>query len=134
MWPQSGKSRKRREEKERKEPCRKKMIKTVLIGILAWAAIKNKKSYCGDKHFRLKGRLGSKKAILAIVHRIAKALVHIIKHGAEFKDLGKDYLSLLHATGRYECLQRETNVTDKARSRSCLTKHQFIPLDPRPTT
>ena len=92
-----------------RSPVRNKMIKTVLIEV-AWAAIKNKKSYYRDKYFRLKGRLGSKKAIVAIAHRIAKALFHIIKHGAEFKDLGKDYLSLLHANRRYEYLQREAKV------------------------
>ncbi|MGO9570034.1 MAG: IS110 family transposase [Desulfomonilaceae bacterium] len=95
--------------KNTRSPVRNKMIKTVLIEV-AWAAIKNKKSYYRDKYFRLKGRLGSKKAIVAIAHRIAKALFHIIKHGAEFKDLGKDYLSLLHANRRYEYLQREAKV------------------------
>ena len=92
-----------------KSPVRKKMIKTVLIEV-AWAAIKNKESYYRDKYFRLKARLGSKKAIVAVAHRIAKALFHIIKHGAEFKDLGKDYLSLLHAQRRYEYLRREAKV------------------------
>jgi transposase len=92
-----------------RSPVRKKMIKTVLIEV-AWAAIKNKESYYRDKYFRLKARLGSKKAIVAVAHRIAKALFHIIKHGAEFKDLGKDYLSLLHAQRRYEYLSREAKV------------------------
>jgi transposase len=92
-----------------RSPVRKKMIKTVLIEV-AWAAIKNKQSYYRDKYFRLKARLGSRKAIVAVAHRIAKALFHIIKHGAEFKDLGKDYLSLLHAQRRYEYLSREAKV------------------------
>jgi hypothetical protein len=85
------------------------MIKTVLIEV-AWAAIKNKESYYRDKYFRLKARQGSKKAIVAVAHRIAKALFHIIKHGDQFRDLGKDYLSLLHAQRRYEYLRREAKV------------------------
>jgi transposase len=92
-----------------KNPVRRRMIKTILIEV-AWAAIKCKRSYYRAKYHRLKARIGSKKAIVAVAHRIAKALFHIIKDGAEFKDLGKDYLSLLHAQSRYEYLRREAQV------------------------
>jgi len=34
-----------------------------------------------------------KKAIVAIAHRIAKAIYKIIKHGDTYRDLGEDYLS-----------------------------------------
>jgi transposase len=96
--------------KSGRSPVKGKMIKTVLVEV-AWAAIKNKQSYYRDKYFRLKARLGSsKKAIVAVAHRIAKALFHIMKHGAEFKDPGKDYLSLLHAKRRYAYLCREAKV------------------------
>ncbi len=96
--------------KSGRSPVKGKMIKTVLIEA-AWAAIKNKQSYYRDKYFRLKARLGSsKKAIVAIAHRIARALYHIVKHGAEYKELGKDYLSLLHAKRRYAYLCREAKV------------------------
>jgi transposase len=92
-----------------RSPVHNKMIKTILIQV-AWAAIKTKDCYYRDKYFRLRARLGPKKAIVAIAHRIAKALFHIIKHGAAFKDLGKDYLSLLHAQRRYAYLCREAKV------------------------
>lgn len=95
--------------KSARSPVHKKMIKTVLVEI-AWAAIKCKASYYRDKYFRLKARLGSNKAIVAIAHRIAKALFYIIKHGQEYKDLGKDYLSLLHVNRRYAYLCREAKV------------------------
>lgn len=96
--------------KSGRSPVKGKMIKTVLIEV-AWAAIKCKHSYYGDKYFRLKARLGSaKKAIVAIAHRIAKALFHIMKHGAAFRDLGRDYLSLLHSNRRYTYLCREAQI------------------------
>jgi transposase len=103
--------------KSGKSPVHKKMIKTVLVEV-AWAAIKTNHSYYRDKYFRLKARLGSKKAIVAVAHRIAKALFHIIKHGAQFKDLGEDYLSLLHSHKRYAYLCREAKVIG----------YQLIPL------
>jgi len=81
-------------------------FKTLIIEI-AWAAIKKKGSYYKEKYYRLKARLGPKKAITAIGHRIAKAIYHIIKDGQSFKELGEDYL----------------NKNDKVRKLSNLRKH-----------
>ena len=60
---------------------------------IAWAAVKKKESYYRDKYWRLRYRLGPKKAIVAIAHRIVKALYAIIKHGERYKEWGKNYLS-----------------------------------------
>src|SRR3990172_1037515 len=56
-------------------------FKTILIEV-AWASVKKKDSYYRDKYYRLRSRLGSKKAIVAIAHRISKAIYHIIKFGS----------------------------------------------------
>jgi transposase len=92
-----------------KSPVRRSMIRTILIEV-AWAAIKTKESYYRAKYFRLKSRLGAKKAIVAVAHRIAQALFHIVKNGAQYKELGGDYLALLHAESRYQYLSREAKV------------------------
>jgi len=52
-----------------------------------------KGSYYRAKYYKLKARRGAKKAIVAIAHRISKAIYNIIKHGDTFKDLGEDYLT-----------------------------------------
>jgi transposase len=67
-------------------------FKTILIEV-AWAAVKKKGSYYRAKYFKLKSRRGAKKAIVAIAHRISKAIFNIIKHGDSFMDLGEDYLN-----------------------------------------
>jgi transposase len=67
-------------------------FKTILVQV-AWAAIKKKGSYYKAKYYKLKARRGAKKAIVAIAHRIAKAIYNIIKNGDSYKDLGEDYLS-----------------------------------------
>jgi len=67
-------------------------LKTILIEV-AWAAARKKGAYYRAKYFQLKSRRGSKKAIVAIAHRISKAIFNIIKNGETFKDLGEDYLS-----------------------------------------
>jgi transposase len=70
---------------------KKHHLKTIMIEV-AWAAIKKKGSYFKDKYSRLKARRGAKKAIVAIAHRILLGIYHVIKDGAEFRDLGEDYL------------------------------------------
>jgi len=67
-------------------------FKTILVEV-AWAAIKKKGSYYRAKYFKLKARRGPKKAIVAIAHRISKAVYNIIKNGDTYKDLGEDYLT-----------------------------------------
>jgi transposase len=74
-----------------KSAVRMNSVKTIMIEI-AWAAVKKKGSYYRDKYYRLRARLGPKKAIVAIAHRLLRAIFHIIKDGASFKDLGEDYL------------------------------------------
>jgi len=82
--------------KSERSPVRRSIIRTILIEV-AWAAIKTKGSYNKAKYFSLKARIGAKKAIVGIAHRIAKGLFCIIKDGAEYKELGGDYLTLLHS-------------------------------------
>ena len=65
-------------------------FKTILIEV-AWAAVKKKGSYYRAKYFRLKARCGAKKAIVAIAHRISKAIFNIIKHDDTFMDLMEDH-------------------------------------------
>ncbi len=74
-----------------KSPVKKHPLKEVLIEI-AWSAVKKKGSYYKNKYYALKARRGAKKAIVAIAHRILKAIYHMIKHGAIYKELGGEYL------------------------------------------
>jgi transposase len=66
-------------------------LKTIMVEV-AWAAVRTKGSYYREKYFRLRSRRGSKRAIIAIAHRILKAIYHIIKNDARFEDLGEKYL------------------------------------------
>ncbi len=77
--------------KNGKTSVHKHSFKTILIEI-AWAAIKKKGSYYKNKYYKLKARRGARKAIVAIAHKISKAIFNIIKFGDTFKDLGENYL------------------------------------------
>jgi len=81
-------------------------LKTILIEV-AWAAIKKKDSYYRAKYFKLKSRRGAKKAIVAIAHRISKAIYNIIKHGEKFMDLGEDYLGIRSQQRRLNAVKKQ---------------------------
>ena len=74
-----------------RSPVRKHHLKTIMIEV-AWAAIKVNGSYYRDKYYRLKARRGAKKAIVAIAHRLLKAVYYIIRDGVSFRDLGEQFL------------------------------------------
>lgn len=66
-------------------------LRTVLVQA-AWAAVKVKKSYLSSFYYRLAGRRGAKRAIIAVAHRILIAAYHMLKNNEPYKDLGATYL------------------------------------------
>jgi len=89
-----------------RSPVRRNHLRTHLVEA-AWGAVKKKATYLRSKYFSLKSRLGPKKAIMAIAHRILKALYYIIKHGDSFRDLGEDYLIELRSQSITSYLERQ---------------------------
>lgn len=59
---------------------------------MAHAAVNVKNSYLGALYRNLVGRLGPKKAIMAIVHRLIRATYYILLRGEPWHDRGTDYL------------------------------------------
>jgi transposase len=92
--------------KSGRSSVQKHHLKTIMIEV-AWAAIKKKGSYFKDKYYRLKARRGAKKAIVAIAHRILLGIYHVIKDGAEFRDLGEDYLTLRNKSQKVLHLRKQ---------------------------
>lgn len=81
-------------------------FKTILIEV-AWAAVKKKGSYYREKYYRLKARRGAKKAIVAIAHRISKAIFQIVKNGDSYKELGEDWLKVSNKERGVDRLRRQ---------------------------
>jgi transposase len=92
-----------------RNPVRKHPLKTILVEA-AQAAVKTKGSYYNGKYHRLKARRGSKKAIVAIAHRLLTAIYHIIKDGVHFKDLGEEYLIRRSRNMRLLRLQKDARM------------------------
>jgi transposase len=77
---------------------------------VAWSAIRKPDSSYKDKFQRLRARRGAKRAIVAIAHRLLKAVYYIIKEGRHFRDLGKDYLTRKHQTGKLGSLKKQAQL------------------------
>jgi len=92
-----------------RSPVRGHPLKTLMVQV-AWAAVKKKGSYYKDKFHRLKARLGPKRAIVAIAHRLLKAVYHIIKEGVEFRDLGEQYLSQKNQAARLQYVKKQAHL------------------------
>lgn len=56
------------------------------------AASHKKDSYLRDKFYRLRARRGTKRAAMAIGHKILIAAYHMLATSAPYKDLGATYL------------------------------------------
>ena len=92
-----------------RSPVRDNHLKTILIET-AWAATRKKDSYYKAKYYSLKARRGPKRAIVAIAHRMLKAIYHIVKHGKSFQELGGEYLSRLKKGAKLSYLRREAKI------------------------
>jgi transposase len=58
----------------------------------AMAASKTKNTYLKARFWKIAGRAGKKRAAVAVAHTILKAVYEMLKAGADYKDLGGDYL------------------------------------------
>lgn len=59
----------------------------------AWAAIKTKNTYLRSKYYSLIPRMGKKKALAAIAHKMVIACYFILKDKVPYQELGEEYLN-----------------------------------------
>jgi transposase len=92
-----------------RSPVRRHRLKEIMIEV-AWAAIRKKGSYYKEKFYRLRSRLGPKKALVAVAHRLLKAIYHVIKYHKDFRDLGENYLLMRHQSRKISYLKKQAKV------------------------
>jgi transposase len=64
-----------------------------LLGTAAMAAVKAKDSYYGAYHRRIAARRGYRRALVAVMHKLAIAIWHILSEKVTHRDLGADYFT-----------------------------------------
>ena len=68
-----------------------KYLRTMLVQF-AWAATRTKNTYLRSKYESLIGRIGKKRALIAVGHKILIATYFILKDKVEYKELGAQFL------------------------------------------
>lgn len=83
-------------------------LKQILVEV-AWVASKTKNTYLSAKYKKLASRIGKKRALIAIAHKILIACYHVIKKQEPYRELGKDYLDQLNKgkIAKYYCKRLE---------------------------
>jgi len=89
-----------------RSPVKGGHLKTIMIEV-AWGAIKKKGSYYREKYYGLRARKGAKKAIVAVAHRILKAVFHVLKFDRPYQELGEAYLIQLNNKARLHSLHKQ---------------------------
>ena len=66
-------------------------LKTVLVEC-AWCAVRSKDTYLRAKYYKLIPRMGKRKAMVAIAHKLIIACYYVLRDGVAYRELGGDYL------------------------------------------
>ncbi|WP_322763107.1 transposase [Frankia sp. Cr2] len=64
-----------------------------LLGVAAMSAIKDKTSYLAVFYRRIATRRGGKRALVAVMHKLAIAIWHILHDKVPYRELGAGHLS-----------------------------------------
>jgi transposase len=64
-----------------------------LLGTAAMAAVRNKESYLSVFFRRVSARRGGRRAMVAVMHKLAIAIWHVLHDHAAYRDLGADYFA-----------------------------------------
>ncbi|MBF0286239.1 MAG: transposase [SAR324 cluster bacterium] len=97
-------------------PAKKHLFREMLVE-MAWAAVKKKNSFWKAKYYRLKSRRGSKKAIVAIAHKILKVIYLILKEGKSYHELGEEYFS-----------QKDSNALQRLKRQAKQFGFELVPV------
>lgn len=79
-------------------------------GVAAMAAIKQKDSHYGVYYRRVAARRGRQRALVAVMHKLAIAIWHVLHHKVEHQDLGADYFAKRDPERAMRRMVREANA------------------------
>jgi transposase len=80
-----------------------------LLGVAAMAAIRNKDTYLAAYFRRISARRGGKRAVVAVMHKLAIAIWHVLHDHVPYRDLGADYFTKRDPERAMRRMIREAN-------------------------
>ncbi|MGA5135264.1 transposase [Streptomyces olivoreticuli] len=80
-----------------------------LPGVAAMAAIRRKDTYPGVHFRRISARRGGKRAVVAVMHKLAVAIWHALHDRVPYQELGADYFAKRDPERAMRRMTREAN-------------------------
>ncbi|WP_371749862.1 IS110 family transposase [Streptomyces sp. NBC_01283] len=80
-----------------------------LLGTAAMTAIRNKDSYLAVFYRRIAARRGGRRALVAVMHKLAIAIWHVLHDKAPYHELGADYFSKRNPERAMRRMLKEAN-------------------------
>jgi transposase len=81
-----------------------------ILGIAAMAAVKAKDSYYAAYYRRLATHRGARRALVAVMHKLAIAIWHVLHDKTAFRDLGSGYLARKDPERAMRAMTRQANT------------------------
>ena len=80
-----------------------------VLGVAAMATVRTKDNHLADFYRRIAARRGGKRAVVAVMRKLAIAIWHVLNDKTVFQDLGADYLSQRDPAHAMRRMQRQAN-------------------------
>lgn len=80
-----------------------------LLGTAAMAAIRDKRSYLAAFYRRIAARRGGKRALVAVMHKLAIAIWHVLHEQQPYRDPGADYFTRRNPDRALRRMTKEAN-------------------------
>lgn len=81
-----------------------------ILGVAAMAAIRQKDSYYGVYYRRIAARRGRQRALVAVMHKLAIAIWHVLRDKVAHRDLGADYFTRRDPQRTIRRITKEANA------------------------
>ncbi|MYS82011.1 IS110 family transposase, partial [Streptomyces sp. SID5474] len=80
-----------------------------LLGIAAMAAVRNKDSHLAAFFRRIAARRGGRRALVAVMHKLAIAVWHVLHDNVPYRDLGTDHFTKRNPERAMRRMVKEAN-------------------------
>lgn len=81
-----------------------------ILGVAAMAAVKDRESYYGAYYRRIALRRGNQRALVAVMHKLAIAIWHVLHDKTVHHDLGADYFTRKNPQRTMRAITKQANA------------------------
>jgi transposase len=81
-----------------------------ILGVAAMSAIRQKDTYLAEYYRRIAARRGNQRALVAVIHKLAIAIWHVLHDVVPYRDLGVDHFTRRNPQRAIRRITRQANA------------------------